>query len=36
MSRCHFERVSLSRDANLKLLKLFPFVKMAQKYRGVP
>ena len=36
MSRCHFERVSLSMDANLKLLKLFPFVNMAEKYGGVP
>ena len=34
-SRLHFGKVSLSREANKKSQKLFPFVKMAVKYGDV-
>ena len=35
MSRPYFERVELSRKANRKSQKLFPFVKMIENHRGV-
>ena len=35
-SRPHSERASLTRDANRKLQKLFPFVKMAAKHGSIP
>ena len=31
-----FRRVSMPRDANRKLQKLFPFVNWLKKYGGVP
>ena len=36
MSRPHFEKALLFRKANTKSQKLCPFVKMAEKYTGVP
>ena len=35
MSRTQFRRALSSREANRKLLKLFPFVKMAGKHGGI-
>lgn len=35
-SRPHFGTVSSSREAETKPQKFFPFVKMAEKQRGVP
>ena len=35
-SRLHLERVSLPLEAKDKLWKLFPFVKMAEKYGVMP